>query len=62
MKIEKIYKNAEENEISATDDCYLAEIMGEKIKLVEDSYENIKITTKDDLIIAEQILSSRETY
>lgn len=56
----KMYDNAEKENISATDDCYLAEILGAKIKMVEDSYENIKITTKDDLIIAEQILSNRE--
>ena len=57
--IERMYKYAEENGISATDDCMLAEILGEKIKMVEDSYENIKITTPDDLIIAEQILENR---
>lgn len=57
--IEQIYKNAYEQNISATDDCALAEIMDVKIKMVEDSYENIKITTQDDLVIAEQILYKR---
>ncbi len=55
----RMYENAKNENISATDDCYLAEVMGEKIKIVCDSYENIKITTKEDLVIAEQILSER---
>ncbi len=57
--IDKMYENAEQSEITATDDCMLAEILEQKIKMIEDSYENIKITTRDDLIIAEQILESR---
>lgn len=55
----RIHENAEINGISATDDCYLAEIMGEKVKMVEDSYGNIKITTADDLIVAERMLEGR---
>ncbi|MBE7027986.1 MAG: 2-C-methyl-D-erythritol 4-phosphate cytidylyltransferase [Ruminococcaceae bacterium] len=57
--IEKMYKYADETSISATDDCMLAEVMGVKIKMIEDSYENIKITTPDDLVIAERILENR---
>lgn len=57
--IESIYKNAKRHGISATDDCYLAEIADVQIKMVTDSYENIKITTQDDLIIAQQILINR---
>lgn len=44
----------------ATDDCMLVEKMGVPIKVVLGSYENIKITTKEDLIIAKNILSTRE--
>lgn len=58
--IERMYANKDENKNSATDDCMLAELLGEKIKIVEDSYENIKITTQDDLLVAEQILLKRE--
>lgn len=57
--IEKMYQYANENSISATDDCMLAEVMGIKIKMIEDSYENIKVTTPDDLVIAERILENR---
>ena len=43
-----------------TDDAMVAEyIGGMRIKLVEGSYENIKITTPDDLLMAEMILKRR---
>lgn len=42
-----------------TDDCALAESFGVRIKIVEGSYDNIKITTPDDLEIAEKILRNR---
>lgn len=43
-----------------TDDASVLESMGEKINLVEGSYENIKITTPEDLIVAEAILKYRQ--
>ena len=42
-----------------TDDCAVMEAFGKRIKIVEGSYENIKITTPEDLIIAEKILEKR---
>ena len=43
-----------------TDDAMVAELYGNiKIPLVEGSYENIKITTPEDLIVAESILEKR---
>ena len=43
-----------------TDDAMVAELYGNiKIPLVEGSYENIKITTPEDLILAESILEKR---
>lgn len=41
---------------SATDDCILAEITGTKIAVTEGSYKNIKITTPEDIEIAEMLL------
>jgi 2-C-methyl-D-erythritol 4-phosphate cytidylyltransferase len=41
---------------SPTDDAQLVEKMGEPVALVEGSPMNLKITTKDDLRLAEQIL------
>ena len=46
--------------ISATDDCMLAEAYGQKVKLVETGKENIKITYRRDVELAEAILSIRE--
>ncbi len=40
-----------------TDDASLVEMIGEKVKIIKGSYENIKITTPDDLKFAELILT-----
>ncbi len=44
---------------SLTDDASVAERSGHTISLFEGSYENIKITTAEDLIIAEALLAHR---
>ncbi|PIE36030.1 2-C-methyl-D-erythritol 4-phosphate cytidylyltransferase [candidate division KSB3 bacterium] len=46
--------------VKATDDAMLAEHFGQPVKIVEGSYQNIKITTSDDLIIAEAFLQHEE--
>lgn len=43
----------------ATDDCALAEAAGERVKMVMGSYENIKLTTPEDMVTAEAILKKR---
>ena len=43
----------------ATDDAVLAERAGCKVKIFQGSSTNIKVTTKEDLVIAEAIISSR---
>ncbi len=46
------------NDLSVfTDDCSIAEADGMEIHIVEGSYKNIKITTQEDILIAEGILS-----
>lgn len=45
----------------ATDDCALVECVGVKIKITHGSYENIKLTTPDDMIIGENILKRRKS-
>lgn len=45
------------NSFDITDDCMLLENMGYKVKLIEGDYTNIKITTKEDLNIAKELLS-----
>lgn len=42
-----------------TDDCQLIESMGHPVYLTDGDYENIKITTPDDLLVAEKFLSER---
>jgi 2-C-methyl-D-erythritol 4-phosphate cytidylyltransferase len=44
----------------ATDDAALVERLGHTVKLYRGAYDNIKITTPDDLAIAEAILRKRE--
>ena len=46
--------------IPVTDDCSAVERMGKEIYLTEGSYENIKITTPEDLALAAAILQRRE--
>ena len=43
-----------------TDDAAIIEAIGNPVKLVMGSYDNIKVTTPEDLYIAEAILRSRE--
>lgn len=42
-----------------TDDCQLAEAAGYPVRLVESDYGNIKITTPEDVSLAESLLSKR---
>lgn len=42
-----------------TDDCQLVENIGQKVYAVIGDYENIKITTKEDIPFAESIVKSR---
>jgi 2-C-methyl-D-erythritol 4-phosphate cytidylyltransferase len=48
-----------EEDPSLTDDASVAERSGHVISLFEGSYENIKITTPEDLIIAEALLKAK---
>jgi len=54
--IKKAYELKED--LSLTDDASVAEKSGHKISLFEGSYENIKITTAEDLIVAEALMKS----
>ena len=53
------YENAMKDSFYSTDDSALVEKYGGKIKIVDGSYENIKITTPEDMKIAEMTLSLR---
>ena len=54
------YEDAFKSRFYGTDDAMLVERIGHKVKMVEGSYNNIKITTKEDLNIGSQILNSRD--
>lgn len=45
--------------LAITDDCSAIEMMGVKIKMVEGDVNNIKLTTPEDIRIAETILADR---
>ena len=60
----ELYKNAMAQAIKDkkdfTDDCKLVENYGEKVKVVIGEYTHIKITTPDDVVVAQQILKKGE--
>lgn len=49
---------AHEHELDFTDDCQLVEAMGVKICMTPSDYKNIKITTPEDMAIAEVIMNA----
>ncbi len=53
------HRNAIKEDYLGTDDCVLVERIGYPVKMIMGSYENIKITTPEDLIIGEAILKNR---
>lgn len=54
--IMKAYEQAKEDGFVGTDDASLAEYSGYPVKVIMGSYRNIKITTKEDLLIGEAFL------
>lgn len=46
---------------SFTDDASLFEMMGGKVSVALGSYDNIKITTPDDMIVGEQLLKNKKS-
>lgn len=54
-KLKEVYERSFTDGISSTDDSYLMEHYGYKIKVLEGDYSNIKITTREDLIFAKAL-------
>lgn len=50
------YEAACNNHIIATDDSMIVEAMGHPVYIVQGEYTNIKITTPEDLLLAERLL------
>jgi len=55
--LKEAYRQAEKEKVRATDDSSLVERLGVKVKIVRGTYRNIKITTKEDILIAEAFLN-----
>lgn len=60
-KLISAYRSYEQSDAAgeATDDAYIMELIGAKVVTVPCSYNNIKITTPEDIIFAESILKSK---
>jgi 2-C-methyl-D-erythritol 4-phosphate cytidylyltransferase len=46
-------------EVDATDDAALVELLGEPVRLVPGSRDNLKVTTPEDLALAEALIAAR---
>lgn len=57
--IMKAYEKAYDEGFYGTDDSMLAERTGVKIKMIEGSYNNIKLTTPEDIYMGEIILEKK---
>ncbi len=59
FRFDLIWQAHEEISEDVSDDATMVEKLGHKVKLYMGSYENIKITTPDDLALAEIILGNK---
>lgn len=57
--IKRAYEEAMNRRIYGTDDAMLVEKTGIAVRVIMGNYENIKITTPEDLLVAEEILKRR---
>jgi len=55
--LRQAYEQAEQDGYLGTDDASLVERIGVSVKIVAGRYENIKVTTPEDLIIAEALMN-----
>ncbi len=60
--IMEAYEKAIKDGFVGTDDSMLVERAGYEVKMVMGSYENIKITTPEDLIVAESLLKDKDYF
>ena len=60
--IAEAHRQAKISHREATDDAALVEAMGCKVKIYMGSYDNIKVTTPQDLILAKSILNKKGNH
>ena len=56
----KAYERAEKDHFIGTDDASLVERISHPVTMVEGDYDNIKLTTQEDLFFAQAILKKRQ--
>jgi 2-C-methyl-D-erythritol 4-phosphate cytidylyltransferase len=56
----KAYRKAMEEKVYSTDDSALVERSGGKVRVIMGSYSNLKITTPEDVPVAELLLRNRK--
>jgi 2-C-methyl-D-erythritol 4-phosphate cytidylyltransferase/2-C-methyl-D-erythritol 2,4-cyclodiphosphate synthase len=57
--LKKAYQTAYTDNFYGTDDASLVERMGKEVKMIEGSYENIKITTNEDMLMADALINKK---
>ena len=55
--LEKGFQEARDRNLTVTDDVSLVELLQHPVKIVEGDYTNLKITTKEDLALADLFLA-----
>jgi 2-C-methyl-D-erythritol 4-phosphate cytidylyltransferase len=60
--LREAYQRADVNDSSLTDESALVEQLGHRVSIVEGSARNIKITTAEDLVVAEALLKQSTDY
>jgi 2-C-methyl-D-erythritol 4-phosphate cytidylyltransferase len=58
--LEKAERLAEVENFLGTDEAMLVERLGERVHIVESTYDNVKMTTREDLLYGEAILNKQE--
>jgi len=58
--LKKAYEQAIKDDFLGTDDASLVERLGQEVKIVLGDYDNIKLTTPEDLYFAEAIMQKRK--
>ena len=54
--LKEAFKKAYDEKFYGTDDASLIERIGEEVKMVEGFYVNIKITTREDMMMADALM------
>jgi 2-C-methyl-D-erythritol 4-phosphate cytidylyltransferase len=58
--LKQAYASLKEHPLAVTDDASLVEALGHKVAVALGSYENFKVTTPEDLLLAENLIKKEE--